>query len=242
MIDIMNYLYNYYVKDKSQLAVILTTYKRLENLPGTYKSLSNQTNIDFDLYICDNSDNDPHLLNTTKKNVNNFKYNVFIKEYNNKYSIFSRFFLAKDLAEKGYTKIVFIDDDQIIPESFVQDCYDQYEENTVKSFYAHFIEGDYWKKYEVNYYEDANYAGGGGLLCNAKLFLEEDFLKCPEEYYILDDLWLSYYVLKHTDYKIKKLNTHIKFIVDNKATAKGLKSAKREFSDKYILGNGRISV
>jgi glycosyltransferase involved in cell wall biosynthesis len=242
MIDIMNYLYAYYVKDKSQLAVILTTYKRLENLPGTYKSLAKQTNTDFDLYICDNSGNDPHLLNTTKKNVKNFTHNVFIKEYNNEYSIFGRFFLAKDLAEKGYTKVVFIDDDQVIPESFVQDCYDQYDEKAIKSFYAHFIEGDYWSKQEINHYEEGNYAGGGGLLCNAKLFLDENFFKCPEEYYILDDLWLSYYIIKCTDYKIKKLRTPIKFIVDQKATARGLKAEKRQFSRKYITGDGKISI
>lgn len=238
----MNFLYAYYVKEKSSTAVILTTYKRLENLRGTYKSLSKQTNTDFDLYICDNSGNDPHLLNTTKKNVKNFTHNVFIKEYNNEYSIFGRFFLAKELAEKGYSKIVFIDDDQIIPESFVQDCHDQYEEDTVKSFYAHFIEGDYWKKHEVNSYEYANYAGGGGLLCNAKIFLDKTFFKCPKEYYILDDLWLSYYALKIANISIKKLNTHIKFIVDEKATAKGLKDVKREFSDKYIIGNGKINI
>lgn len=238
----MNYLYAHYTKDKAPLAVILSTYRRLENLPKTYKSLASQSNSNFDLYICDNSGNDPHLLNTTKKNSHNFNHNVFIKEYNNEYSIFGRFFLAKDLAEKGYKMIVFIDDDQIIPESFVKDCYDQYEEGVIKSFYAHFIEGDYWKKQEVNHYEEANYAGGGGLLCNAKIFLDEIFFKCPKEYYILDDLWLSYYALKIANIKIKKLSTPIKFIVDDKATARGLKAVKREFSNKYIIGNGKIDI
>ena len=113
----MNYLYAHYTKTKSPLAVIMCTYKRLENLPKTYKNLAEQTNSSFDFYICDNSGNDPHLINTTKKRSKNFNHNVFIKEYNNKYSIFSRFFLAKELAEKGHKMIVFIDDDQIIPES-----------------------------------------------------------------------------------------------------------------------------
>lgn len=236
----MNYLYAHYTKNKKPLAVILSTYQRLENLKKTYKDLTKQTNKNFDLYICDNSSNDPHLLNTTKKNSKNFDYNVFIKEYNNKYSIFGRFFLANELAQQKYKMIVFIDDDQIIPESFIDDCYNQYEDDIVKSFYAHFIEGDYWKKQEINSYEEANYAGGGGLLCNAEIFLDDQFFKCPEQYYILDDLWLSYYILKMTDFKIKKLNTPIKFIVDDKATAKGLKAMKREFSDKYIIGNGKI--
>lgn len=236
----MNYLYAHYTKDKSPLAVIMCTYKRLENLPKTYKNLSAQTNDNFDFYICDNSGNDPHLLNTTKKQSKNFNYNVFIKEYNNEYSIFSRFFLAKELAKQGHKMIVFIDDDQIIPESFVQDCYDQYDDNVVKSFYAHFIDGDYWRKQEINSTEEANYVGGGGLLCNAKIFLDEKLFSCPEEYYILDDLWISYYLANFTDYKMQKLSTGITFIHDNKATAKGLKSIKREFSNKYIMKNGTI--
>lgn len=238
----MNYLYAHYTKTKSPLAVVLCTYKRLENLPKTYKNLSEQTNNNFDLYICDNSGNDPHLINTTKKRSKFFNHNVFIKEYDNRYSIFSRFFFAKEIAEKGHKIIVFIDDDQIIPNSFIQDCYDQYEEDTIKSFYAHHIEGDYWRKTEVNTKEDANYLGGGGLLCNAKLFLDEKFFSCPEEYYILDDLWVSYYVANFTDYKMKKLKTPIKFIVDDKATAKGLKQAKRDFSNKYIIGKGIIDL
>lgn len=236
----MKYLYAHYTKDKAPIAVVLTTYRRLENLSKTYKNLIEQTNNNFDLYICDNSKNDPHLLNTTKKMSKKFNFNLFIKEYKNQYNIFSRYFLAKEIAKEKYKMIVFIDDDQIIPESFIDDCYNQYEEDSIKSFYAHFVEGDYWKKIEIGLGEEANYLGGGGLLCNPELFRREDFFACPERYYILDDLWLSYYVANFTDYKMKKLMTHIKFIVDDKATAKGLKDLKSEFSDKYITKKGII--
>lgn len=231
----MNFLYAHYTKNKSPLAVIMCTYRRFENLRKTYQDLSEQTNNGFDFYICDNSGNDPHLLNTTKKSSKDFKNNVFIKEYNNEYSIFSRFFLAKELAKQGYKMIVFIDDDQILPNTFIQDCYDQYEEDVVKSFYAHTIEGDYWRKEPANKVEEVNYVGGGGLLCNANIFLDDKLFTCPEEYYILDDLWISYYLANFTNYKMEKLNTNIKFIIDDKATARELKSLKREFSNKYIM-------
>lgn len=234
----LDYLYTYFVKDKSEMAVIMCTYVRLENLAKTYKALENQTNNDFDFYICDNSNNDPHLLNTTRKRSTYFNHNVFIKEYNNKYSIFSRFYLAKELAEQGYKVIVFIDDDQIIPPSFIQDCYDQYDPRIVKSFYAHYIEGDYWRKQEIAVGEDTNYVGGGGLMCNASIFLDEELFSCPPKYWILDDLWISYYLANFTDYKMQKLKTEITFIVDEKATAKTLKAMKREFSDAYIMGKG----
>ena len=234
-----NLLYEFVIKEKSKMALIMCTYIRLENLPRTYDALSGQTNNNFDFYICDNSNNDPHLLNTSKKKSKFFKNNVYIKEYNNKYSIFSRFFLAKELAEEGYEIIIFIDDDQIIDNNFIENCYKQYEPDTIKSFYAHYISGDYWRKEPSGPNDEVNYLGGGGLICNANLFLNEGFFSCPEEYWILDDLWLSYYIPNFTNYKMKKLNVHIKFIVDNKATAKQLKETKRKFSDKYILSGGK---
>ena len=231
----MEFLFEKQIKPKSKSAIIMCTYKRFKNLYGTYKDLSLQTNKDFDFYICENSGNDPHILNTTKKSIKFIDYNLFIKEYNNQYSIFGRFYLARDLAMQGYEKIVFIDDDQKIPIEFVQDCYDQYEENAVKSFYAHIIIGDYWKKEMLDPNEEGNYVGGGGLLCSSKIFLDEKLFECPKKYWVLDDLWMSYYLARFTEYKMKRLNTKISFIKDSMATAKGLKKEKREFSNKYIL-------
>ncbi len=235
----MNFLYEHIIKEKSKLAVVMCTYRRFENLPKTYDYLDKQLNHDFDFFICDNSGNDPHLLNTTKKKSKNFKHNVFIQEYNNEKSIFGRFYMARDLAKDGYEMIVFIDDDQIIPDSFIDDCYYQYDPNIVKSFYAHYIEGDYWIKQEITTGEEANYVGGGGLLCNAQIFLDDKLFSCPEKYWILDDLWMSYYIANFTNYGMSKLKTDILFIPDDKATAKDLKAMKRKFSDEYIMGKGK---
>lgn len=229
------YLYVNQIKEKSKTAVIMCTYLRYKNLHRTYDDLNKQTNLDFDFYISDNSNKNPHILNTTRKKLNNIKYNVFIKGDYNKYSIFSRFILAKELAEEGYLKVIFIDDDQRIPETFINDCNDQYQDNVIKSFYAHNIVDDYWKKTRLKVDESGNYAGGGGLMCNAELFLHKDFFTCPEEYYILDDLWISYFAKQVVGYDIKLLDTDIRFIHDDYATAKNLVEEKQRFADKYIL-------
>lgn len=231
----MKYLYENKIKDKSKTAVIMCTYLRHKNLPKTYNDLNIQTNLDFDFYICNNSDKISHILNTTRKNLEAAKYNIFIKDYKNKQSIFGRFFLAKELAKNGYTKIIIIDDDQRIPETFIQDCYDQYEEGILKSFYAHNIIDNYWDKLPLGADESGNYAGGGGLLCDASLFLHEDFFKCPKKYYILDDLWISYFAKDIAGYDIKSLNTNIRFMYDDYSTAKNLVEEKQKFADKYIL-------
>ena len=211
----------------------MCTYIRFENLNTTLACINNQTNKDFDFYIIDNSGQNEKLL----KYLDKFKGNlsISIHNYANDFKQFARFLLAKDLAEDGYEKIIFIDDDEIIPNTFIEECHSQYDESCVKSFWAHRVNSKYKRKIKVEKEEVGNYAGTGGLICSAKLFLNEDFFDCPEEYWIIDDLWLSYYVLKFTDYKIKELRTDIKFIKDRKATFLTLGDLKQKFSEEFIL-------
>ena len=200
----------------STTALIMCTYIRFENLNTTLACINNQTDKDFDFYIVDNSNQNEKLLKYLDKFRGNL--NISVHNYLNDFKQFARFLLARDLAEQGYEKIIFIDDDEIIPNTFIQECHKQYE-----------------RKIKIVGNELGNYAGTGGLICDAKLFLNEDFFDCPEEYWIIDDLWLSYYVLKFTDYKIKELKTDIKFIKDRKATFLTLGDLKQKFSEEFIL-------
>ena len=234
----MTYIYEDQVKQKSKTALILCTYIRLTNMPKLLQKLHVQSNKTFDLYISNNSqNNDNKLIGYFRKYGLDLNINVFIKNYENKYKQFSRFYMAKDLAKEGYEKIIFIDDDEVLPSSFMQDCYDQYNENEIKSFYAHSFKEDYWAKVRLKPGEFGNYAGTGGLMCSAKIFLDERIFECPEEYYIIDDLWFSYYILKFTNYKITLLDTNIQFIKDDKATFVNLIDLKRKFSTSYIINN-----
>lgn len=222
------------IKDKSKTAVILCLFVRLNNLSVTIRCLEKQTNKDFDLYISNNS-------NRSLENIHRFfekndtSFNVFIRDYKNAYKQFSRFLIARDLAKEGYEKVIFIDDDEVIPSTFIQDCYDQYDKNILKSFYSHKIEQNYWRKRKLLPGEFGNYAGTGGLVCDIKIFLDDRFFNCPEEFYIIDDLWLSHYILKYTEYKIGLLSTGIEFIYDSKATSTKLKQQKQDFADRYII-------
>jgi glycosyltransferase involved in cell wall biosynthesis len=217
----------------SKTALIMCTYIRFENLNTTLACINNQTNKDFDFYIVDNSGQNEKLLKYLDKFKGNL--NISVHNYANDFKQFARFLLAKDLTEDGYEKIIFIDDDEIIPNTFIEECHSQYDESCVKSFWAHRVNSRYKRKIKVEKEELGNYAGTGGLICSAKLFLNEDFFDCPEEYWIIDDLWLSYYVLKFTDYKIKELKTDIKFIKDRKATFLTLGDLKQKFYEEFIL-------
>ena len=234
----MTYIYSNQVKPKSNTALIMCTYIRLKNMPRILQRLQNQTNNDFDFYISNNCDNqDNNLIGRIEKYGSEFITNVFVKNYNNRYKQFSRFYLARDLAEQGYEKIIFIDDDEVVPPTFIQDCHDQYDERYIKSFYAHKFDKDYWEKVRLSKDEIGNYAGTGGLICSSKIFLEDKLFECPDQYHIIDDLWFSYYILKYTYYKITLLDTDIQFIKDDKGTFINLIEAKQEFSVNYIIND-----
>jgi glycosyltransferase involved in cell wall biosynthesis len=217
----------------SNTALIMCTYRRFENLKVTLACINNQTSKDFDFYIVDNSNKNEKLLGYLDKYKGNLS--VSVHNYQNEFKQFARFLLARDLAEQGYEKIIFIDDDEIIPNTFIEECHRQYDPGAVKSFWAHRINSRYKRKIKIVGDELGNYAGTGGLICESKLFLNDDFFDCPEEYWIIDDLWLSYYILKFTDYKIKELRTYINFKHDDKATFLTLGDLKQKFSEEFIL-------
>jgi glycosyltransferase involved in cell wall biosynthesis len=217
----------------SNTALIMCTYIRFENLKTTLDCIRSQTNQDFDFYIVDNSNKHEKLLGYLDKFGQDI--NIRVYNYGNDFKQFARFVVARDLAEQGYEKIIFIDDDEIIPNTFIQECHDQYEPEAVKTFWAHMVESNYKRKIKLEKNEVGNYAGTGGLVCSSSLFLNEDFFDCPEEYWIIDDLWLSFYILSFTNLKIKELKTNIKFIKDAKATFLTLGNLKQEFSKDFII-------
>jgi glycosyltransferase involved in cell wall biosynthesis len=217
----------------SKTALIMCTYIRFENLKTTLGCIERQTNQDFDFYIVDNSNRHTKLLGYLDKFGNGI--NISVHNYHNEFKQFARFLLARDLAKEGYEKIIFIDDDEIIPDTFIQECHDQYEPNAVKTFWGHMVEKIYDKKIKLEKNEQGNYAGTGGLICHSSLFLNDDFFDCPEQYWIIDDLWLSFYILSFTDLKIKELKTKIEFIKDTKATFMTLGNLKQEFSNEFII-------
>jgi hypothetical protein len=78
-------------------------------MPKLLQKIQLQHNKDFDFYIVNNAvDQDFKLTGYFKKYGENLGVNVFIKNYENKYKQFARFYLAKELAEQGYEKIIFV--------------------------------------------------------------------------------------------------------------------------------------
>ena len=210
----------------NKLAVFLTVYDLFENLAQTIRMFHNQLNKDFDLFIVNNSDRDIDDLVNIECEIINMR---------NKYNIYGRFFAVRDVLDRGYEMIAFLDDDIVIPPTYTKLCYAHFEPQYVKSFWAFELATDYWVRKKLTGTRNGHYAGAGGLLASAEFFREPELYECPPAYWIMDDIWMSHVVLAHTDYKIRFLPIPVRFLDDNKATYKKIRQQKSDMARKYIL-------
>ena len=210
----------------SRLAVVLTLYNRLEYLDRQISELGAQRNQDFDLYICNNSGQDISFPGARV-------YNYF-----NKYKMYGRFYLIRDhIVNADYDMVLLVDDDEAFPPDLIDECYRQFDEDIVKSFWGFQTYQDYWVRDRLRGDWKGDYAGTGGLLSPIALWRVPEVYEAPEEYWIVDDLWLSYCILRYTDYLIMGLNVAITFYKDEgkKATYLSIKPLKSAFHKEYIM-------
>ena len=206
--------------------MVLTVYNRLEYLDRQISELGAQHNQDFDLYICNNSDQDISFPG------------AHIYNYRNRHKMYSRFHLIREhIANADYEMVLLLDDDEAFPPSLIDDCYRQFDDSVVKSFWAFQTYRDYWIRDRVRGNLKGDYAGTGGLLSPIGLWRIPEVYEAPEEYWIIDDLWLSYCILRYTDYSIMGLNVPITFYPDEgkKATYLSIKPLKSAFHKEYII-------
>ena len=108
-------------------------------------------------------------------------------------------------------KIIFLDDDIIIPNNFVQLALDHYEEKSYKSWWAWHLNGG------NNYYKDrvrvldknilVNYCGPGVSIIDSSIFLEDNYFNLPiEQIKYIDDIWTSFYVGHIMKWKLSYLD------------------------------------
>lgn len=209
-----------------RLAVVLTVYERLEHFHNQLTQLAEQSNKNFDLYICNNSETEIETpLGQTF-------------HYVNKYKMYGRFFLIRDhILPKNYDAILILDDDEILPKNLIDQCHKQFNPTMVKSFWAFETSVDYWFRRRLKGQAEGDYAGTGGHLSPIDLWCIPEVYEAPPQYWIIDDLWLSYCILKHTNYRIRNLEVGIKFVDDegSNATYKKIRNLKSEFHKEHII-------
>lgn len=195
-------------------AIVLLTWQRLGNLRNTLRALENQTYSKFDIYV---SNANIKYLEKVNEIVKLFdgRLDVWVSHDGNDLYAFRRLPLGRMLAEAGYEKILFIDDDISIPKDYVKNVIRQYEPKTYKSGFA-------WKLFSggADYYTDrertwnkkdvVQYCGTGISIIDSSFFLEEGIMKAPSGALKVEDLWMSYYVdhvLKSKGWRMAYMDT-----------------------------------
>lgn len=175
----------------------MLTWQRLSKLPGSLEMLCNQTNKDFSLYI---SNSNLDEISRVEELVAPFKekLNINLTHDSNEMYSFRRLVIGKDLALKGFDAVLFLDDDVLIPQNYIEQCLSYFEPNSYKSAYAwQFLENG------QNYYRSriritktdskVHYCGTAVSIVDAKIFLNNDLLSAKDEAHKIEDLWMSYY-------------------------------------------------
>jgi hypothetical protein len=180
-----------------KIAIVMLTWQRLDKLPESLEILSRQTNKDFTLYI---SNANLDEVSRVEELVSPFrkKLNINLTHDGNELYSFRRLFIGKDLALKGFEAVLFLDDDVIIPDTYVEQCLAYFEPNSYKSAYAwYFLENGqhyYRKRIRVNHTGSrVHYCGTAVSIVDSKIFLDEGLFLAPEDAYQIEDLWMSYY-------------------------------------------------
>jgi hypothetical protein len=125
----------------------------------------------------------------------------------------ARFYWARKLSADG-EPIIVIDDDQDIAPTFVSKAIAAYRPDTISAWWAWTVGDSYWERQKAKPGEHVDHIGPGGMICSSRIFADKTFFTTiPEKYWMLDDIWLSYFATRH-GYTLAKLDVDIDFVMD----------------------------
>lgn len=180
-----------------KITVVLLTWQRISTLKKTLLSLSNQTYKDFDIRITNANLKHSRVVERSARYFSD-RLNVEVSHEGNFLHAFRRFTVGKELAEKGTDIILFIDDDISFPPTYIENTVKFYKPKTYQSGFAWSFQknGKDYYRYRTRESDNSNkihYCGTGVSMIDASIFLEEKLFAAPEEAYLIEDLWLSYF-------------------------------------------------
>jgi len=186
------------------IEVCLALYQRFDRLPEILWQLLSQTNQNFNVNIWNNCEK-----NIDWKAISFFpKERLRVEGIGRNLGSCARFMLVKDV--KGEV-IVFIDDDLVFNNDFIEYNYKRYKEyngEALCGWFSKVFDKDYRNPIEeqLKNGSEADYIGTPGCIVNKKLFdIDENLFNIPNEFIKVEDLYLSYIARKH-DFKLVSID------------------------------------
>ena len=126
-----------------------------------------------------------------------------------------RFFWARKIAvTRPDAPVIVLDDDQDIRTSFVREAIEQFDPRRLTAWWAWTVGDTYWERHAAELGDRVDHVGPGGMICRAGIFADERFFtEIPDEFRMLDDIWLTYFA-RREGYALAKLAVDIDFVMD----------------------------
>ena len=227
--------------------IIMCNWKRSNRIKKILNNLSRQTNRNFVFGIWNNNSDDANYLlrYLSENNANSFQ----IVLYNSQINIggFGRFLMARFMIDNSDVEnVMFFDDDQDIPNDFVQTYSSKIMDTTALNFFGRkFIKGKPYCVVDSNNKiistlsnacvanvvkgDEYDYGGTGGMCVKAFIFENQKLFSIPMKFLFCEDIWLSW--IEHSEYKMKiiKSGINIDTLKDNLDQCNTLWNVKNEF-------------
>lgn len=216
--------------EQSRVPIVMCTWKRFEKLKTTLDLLEKQTNKAFSFNIWNNNTEYVEPINKLLES-SSYSYPIFVHHSDKNVGGFGRFYYAEKLANMEYDKVIFIDDDQTFGPNLIDTFLSEYEPKTIKSRWAWYLKTKYWDrvKVDVNSTLEPKYCGTNGMICDIEVFKDKNLFKCPEEFWFIEDLWLSYFARIVHNYKLGATSVVMEVKDDGKDQFRGLINKKDTF-------------
>lgn len=151
----------------------------------------------------------------------------------------ARFYWARklELASPGRPVIVLDDDEDITP-GFVSGALAQYDPAAVSAWWAwHIDSAYYWNRHLAEPGERVDHVGPGGSIMSSSVVADPSFFTdIPEEFRMLDDIWLSHYAVAR-GFELRKLDADITFVLEETNQFHGQGDLKARFYE-YLRAGG----
>lgn len=221
-----------------KLAIILLAWRRPKGTLQNLKDLDNQTMEGFHVVI---SNSNPKIHTKLTSYAYSFKnLDINLRLDSNDQLAFRRVIVAHELAKQGFDAIMFLDDDIIIPNNYVELAVEQFEPMTYKSNYTwKFLDGgsDYYNLRKRVYDDDPDikYCGAAVSIMDARMFLDPGILTPPNGAIAVEDLWMSYYADHVLGYKLKYLDIPRVIIGGADRVALYKTVSRQDYTKKHLL-------
>ena len=195
-------------------------WKRIHYLKNTLQYLESQ-NIDKTITLCiwNNNKNKIKEINKIIQDFKGKKVKVIVHHSLENIGGIGRFILTKYICEKKnhFENVIFIDDDQILKPKFIEILLKNKQKKSGihwygKKFYKDKLYWDSWKNFRYIERKDYDYSkfdrtildygATCGMIIDTECFLLDEFYNFNKNFQFVEDLWMSYFVIKKLNYNL----------------------------------------